>query len=267
MDENAAAPATTGEAAPLTPNTEATAPATAPAEAPIFTQEQALEIKTFLDNNGGLEKVKKNLTMRQADQAQVQAQPQPQPQPQPQVTIAQGGPVNADGMALDVQLHPQPQQPASQPFKGGISTEEFMTQQYFESLSKREEYATVADQIRSGEVLKEMAKFNIQPMINGRINSEGIKDFMDLYAKTVPPAPAEAPVTATPTVEYVQVGETITNMNDAMQVLSQDRQLRQQGQAGHPMAEQAFNFFHQTLNAQQNRGKVTHTTLAEAKKK
>lgn len=253
-NENVAAP--TGEAAPLSTTNSETTPPSAPAPeapAPIFSHEEAQAIKTFLDNNGGLEGVKKTISARQAMQ-----------QSQPQAQITAPSPLN-DVATQQSQVMAQPQQPA-QTFKGGISTEEFMTQQYFESLSKREEYATVADQIRSGEVLKEMAKFNIQPMIDGRINSEGIKTFMDLYAKTVPPAPAETPVTATPTVDYIQVGETITNMDQAMAVLAQDREARSKGLAGHPMAEQANKFFDEALNAQANRGKVNHKTIDELRK-
>lgn len=250
MDENAVAP--TGESTPLNTNPEAATPATpaepqAPAEPQYFTPEEAKEIKSFLDNNGGFERVKKNLTMRQTDM-QPQTQPQaPAPEVQPQT--------------------PQPQQPAPQPLAGGISTEEFMTQQYFESLSKREEYANIADQIRSGEVLKQLAEFNIPPVVNGYFNQEGVIKFLNLYAKTVPAKAPDAPITTTPTVDLVQVGETIDSMDAAMAVLAQDRQLRSMGRDGHPMAKAANEFFDAALNKQANRGRVEHKTLAELQKK
>lgn len=255
MDEpNAVAPDTPGEATPSTPKSEAATPAAPiePSEPLPFSLEEAKAIKNFLDSNGGFDKVKKNLTVRQADmQAQAQTQTP--------------NPLN-DPTAQQPLVAAQPQQPATPKFTGGISTEEFMTQQYFETLSKREEYASISDQIQSGEVLKHMAEFNISPMIDGRINTDGVTKFLDLYAKTVPAKAAETPMTTTPTVEYVQVGETITNINDAMRVLAQDKQLRSQGQAGHPMAKQANDYFDSVLNANQNRGRVEHTTLEEAQK-
>lgn len=254
MDENVAAPAPTGEAAPLTTNPEPAVLATPAlpnesAQPQPFTLEEAHAIKSFLDSNGGFEKVKKNLTARQADiQAQMRSQ-QPLPEPMMQ------------------QPHAPVPEPATQRIKGGITPDEFMTQQYFEHLSRQEQYNNIADQISSGSILKEMSKFNIQPMINGQFNTEGIKNFLDLYAKTVPATPAQDAITPTPTVDYVQVGETINSMNDAMRVLQQDQQMRAQGLPGHPMAKQANEFFDGVLNANQNRGKVEHTTLEEARKK
>lgn len=259
-DNNAAAP--TGEAAPLSTTNEASVSAeqnasTSPeAPAAIFSQEEAQAIKTFLDNNGGLEGVKKTISARQSMQPQ---------QVVGQMQNTMQTPYSASDAVTQQPQPLTPQQPA-QTFTGGISAEEFMTQQYFEGLANRQEYATVADQIRSGEVLKEMAKFNIQPMINGRINSGDIKNFMDLYAKTVPPAPAETPVTTTPTVDYIQVGDTITSMDQAMAVLAQDREARAKGLEGHPMAKQANEFFDNALNTQAGRGKVTHKTFDELRK-
>lgn len=259
-NENVAAPAPAGEAAPLNNNTTAPSPSIdengANVSQPIFSEAEAKQIKDFFDNNGGFEKVKKNLTMRQADQPQ----PQQPTMPEPQMAASQN--------MVDTPYQPQPQQSAPARVQGGITPEEFMTQQYFQSLSQREEYAPIADQMRSGEVLKQMAKFNIQPMVNGQFNDQQVRDFLSLYAKTVPPAPAAAPVTPTPTVEYVQVaGDNISNMNEAMAVLSQDRQLRAMGQAGHPLAQAANEFFDKTLSAQQNRGKREHKTIDELRKK
>lgn len=255
MDENVAAPAPTGEAAPSTTNT------TGPSSSidvkgenmaqPIFTPEEAKQIKDFFDNNGGFEKVKKNLTMRQAD---LQPQPQAQTQAQPPTTTP-------DAQLDPNAATPQPQQPAQKPIQGGITAEEFMIQQYFQNLAQQETYVSIKEQMTNGEVLKQMAKFNIQPMINGQFNDRQVRDFLDMYAKTVPAEPAQAPVTTTPTVEYVQVGETITTMQEAMAVLAQDQQLRGMGQAGHPMAKQANEFFDNHMNGYQNRGKREHKPL------
>lgn len=251
MNTDAAAPQAPGAEAPSTTNPEALTPATTEAPAPepeqVFTPEEAKEIKSFLDNNGGLEKIKKNLTMRQTD-TQAQAQPQAQvPQPDPlNDSISQTPPV-------------QVQQP--QPIPGGITQEEFMTQQYFNSLANIPEYASIKDQMVNGEVLKQMAQFDIKPVVNGMFNDQKVRAFLDMYAKTVPPKPAEAPMTTTPTVDYVQVGETITNVNEAMAVLAQDKQLRMAGMDGHPMAKAANEFFDNALNARSKAGRVQHKTL------
>lgn len=253
--ENVAAPQ--GEAAPLTPNAESApvaseAPATTE-PAPIFTNEQALEIKNFLDNHGGLEKVKKNLSMRQADM-QVQAQ------------VAQPSPLN-DSISQQPPVMAQPQQPAPQPIQGGMTQEEFAIQQYFTSLAGQDQYKNIADQMRSGEVLKEMAKFDIQPMVNGVFNDQKVRNFLDLYSKSVPATEPTAPLTNTPTVEYVEVPETISTMDQAMQILKQDQELKAQGKAGHPRVKEANEFFDGVLNLQQNRGKREHKTLEQSSTK
>lgn len=250
-NQNAAAPAQpAGEAAPSTNNT--TAPS-APSDGnstntpqPIFSDEEAKQIKAFFDNNGGFEKVKKNLTMRQTDM-----QPQPAAsQPTVPETQSQGDPNSAN-----------PPSQTQTPIKGGMTQDEFLTLQYFQNLAQNEAYAPIKDQMLNGEVIKQMAKFNIQPMINGMFNDQQVRDFLDMYVKTAPAEPAQAPVTTTPTVEYVQVGETINNIQQAMAVLAQDQQLRAKGQAGHPMAKEANEFFDNHMNAYQSRGKKEHKPL------
>lgn len=260
---------------PTTPNVDAPAvapepastpaPAPAPAPTPEITPESAAayfgttpeainKFKTFYENNGGFDKV---FTRARYNIGQGITGPDPdaQPQPQPAVQLPQPNPLND---------YP----PQSQPLAGGFTTEEFMTQQYFESLSHRDEYASVAQEIRSGEVLKEMSKFGIRPIVNGQFNNKQITDFLDMYAKTKPAPTPATPVTTTPTVEYVQTGDTITNMDEAMRVLAQDQQLRAEGKQGHPMAEQANKFFDETLNKRQNVGKREHYTIdPNAKKK
>lgn len=253
-DTNVAAPQ--GEAAPLTSNSEPApapeVPAT-PESTPIFTNEQALEIKNFLDNHGGLEKIKKNLSMRQADM-QTQAQ------------TTQPNPLN-DSISQQLPATAQPPQSIPQSIQGGMTQEEFAIQQYFTSLAGQEQYKNIADQMRSGEVLKEMAKFDIQPMVNGVFNDQKVRNFLDLYSKSVPAVEPAAPLTNTPTVEYVEVPETISTMEQAMQILKQDQELKTQGKAGHPRAKEANEFFDGVLNLQQNRGKKEHKTLEQAQAK
>lgn len=263
MNDNVAAPATTGEAAPLT---NVDAPAAAPAstpEAPAITAEQVAQFlgtstktlksyQDFVGNNGGWDKglaaYKKAISGRQAD-------------PNAQTQMVMGGPVNQDGTTNDIYVPQSQPAPRPQPIHGGITPEEFMTQQYFNSLAAQDQYKNIAEQMRSGEVLKEMAKFDIQPMVNGQFNDQKVRNFLDLYSKSMPAPEPTAPVTNTPTVEYVQVGEQITNMNEAMAVLKQDQELRAKGQPGHPMAKQANEFFDGVLNAQQRAGRREHKTL------
>lgn len=124
---------------------------------------------------------------------------------------------------------------------GYITPEEFTAQQYFASLANEPEFANISDQVKSGAVLKEMAKFGIRPMQNGAINDRQIRDFLGLYAKTVPTQAPTAPVTNTPTVEYVNVGDQITSRDDAMKILEQNRTLKP-GIAPHPQTEAAKEF-------------------------
>lgn len=257
MNDNVAAPENTGEAAPLNnvESTASTTDTTPEAKAPELTADQVAKFlgtntetleayQKFVSNNGGWDKslsaYRKAIASRTpaADATNHDAQVQAPAAAEPPVAPAQ-----------------------PQPIKGGMSTEEFILQQYFESLSKVEEYKGIAQQVRSGEVLKEMTKFGIKPMVNGQFNDTQVREFLTLYAKSMPAPEPAAPVTNTPTVEFVQVGEAITNMNEAMQVLAQDRELRAQGLAGHPRAKEANEFFDNTLNANQNRGRVEHHTL------
>lgn len=134
------------------------------------------------------------------------------------------------------------QQPQQQNIPMGyITPEEFTAQQYFASLANEPEFANISNQVKSGAVLKEMAKFGIRPMQNGAINDRQIRDFLGLYSKAVPTQAPAAPVTNTPTVDYVNVGEQITSRDDAMKILEQNRTLKP-GIAPHPQTEAAKEF-------------------------
>lgn len=262
QDNNVAAPASTGEAAPLNPVEAPQAPATTEgATAPTLTNEDVAKFlgmspetlagyQNMAENNGGWDKglstYKKAISGRQAD-------------PMAQAPIPQPAPMN-DNPALQVTSQPEP---TPQPVQGGITAEEFLIRQYFDSLASQDQYKNIAEQMRSGEVLKEMAKFDIQPMVNGQFNDAKVRNFLGLYSKSMPAPEPTAPVTPTPTVEYVQVGETITNTSQAMAVLAQDAQLRAAGKEGHPMAKEANEFFDQAYTRQNQRGKTTHMTLDE----
>lgn len=229
MENTPEAPA----AAPVAPESEAT-PTTNPASAPApaqemygFTSEQLAEMKKFYDANGGFEKVKSRLS---------NPEPVPAPQPTEPTSQPQAQPV---------------EQPKYQAPAGSITAQEFLAQQYFQSLAHDPKYEGISDQVANGDVLKEMAAFNIQPLNqDGSINDQMIRRYLDLKAQTVPAKqtgvnPAES---SAPTVTYVEVGDTIKDINQAYQVLSQDAQLKARGLAGHPKIADAEAFIKNQLN-------------------
>lgn len=191
-----------------------------------FSSEDLADMRKFLDNNGGWDKIKSRISNpepKPAEPAPAPEQPK-EPASQPQ----------------------QPQQPAYQAPAGSISAQEFLAQQYFKSLSGEEKYAAISDKISSGEVLKEMAAFNISPLNqDGSINDKMVRQYLDLKAQTVPASPTgtEPNASAAPTVEYYQVsGDKITTMEDAYKVIQQDAQLMAAGQGHHPLSKAAEDF-------------------------
>lgn len=227
----------TPEAAPQ--GTEA-APQTAPTEptkneAPEINAEQVAKyfgtdtetlskFQKFVDANGQFnavfDKVKSKISNPQpAPEAQTQ-EPNPTSQPQPQ-------------------LKPEP---TYTPPKGAVTQDELMAQYYFERLSKKPEYASIADEISGGAVLTEMAKLGI-PFRNpdGSWNNDKINDYLDLRAKTVPakPTATEPNASAAPTVTYTEVGDNITDINQAYKVLMEP---------GNPHMKKAEEFIKNSLN-------------------
>lgn len=216
----AAAPA--AESVTPTPNTNPT-PAPAP-DMHGFTSEDLAGMRTFIDNNGGWDRIKSRISNPEPAQPQ---NPTSQPQAQP--------------------VEPQqPQQPAYTPPQGSITPQEFLAQQYFQGLSRDPKYAPISEQIANGEVLKEMASFNIQPLNqDGSINDQMVRRYLDLKAQTVPAqgTSAEPNMSPAPTVEYVPVAESgITSMDQAFAVLDQDMKLKAQGLAGHPAIKSAEEY-------------------------
>lgn len=218
-------PVQASEATPTT-NTAPVAAQEAPVPAPAtptanIPADQIEAFNKFIGANGGFEKAFAKLKSDVSNPApQPQAQPAEQPQP-----VAQ---------------HAQSQQ-TTQP--GFISQEEFAAQQYFSYLSQQPEYSRIADEIKSGSVLKEMAAFGIRPMQDGQFNDGQVRQFLNLYAKTKPAQQTSNPLTTTPTVEYVNVGDNITSVEDAYRVLNQNRGLG--GVAPHPQTEAAKAFIKQ----------------------
>ena len=216
----AAAPA--AESVTPTPNINPT-PAPAP-DMHGFTSEDLAGMRTFIDNNGGWDRIKSRISNPEPVQPQM---PTSQPQAQP--------------------VEPQiPQQPAYTPPQGSITAQEFLAQQYFQGLSHDPKYSGISEQIASGDVLKEMASFNISPLNqDGSINDQMVRRFLDLKAQTVPAkgTGTEPDMSSAPTVEYVPVAESgVTSMDQAYAVLDQDMKLRAQGLAGHPAIQSAEEF-------------------------
>ena len=179
----------------------------------------------FIDANGGYDKAFAKLKSDITSPAQQQPQFK-QPEAVRQVDVEANG-----GRATG---------PFNIP-KGFVTPQEVAAEQYFVSLSNKEEFAPIADEIRSGAVLKEMSKFGIRPVENGMFNDALIRNFLSLYAKTKPAIPTTETITSTPTVEYVDVGEQITSRDDALKILAQNRSLRG-GVAPHPQTEAAKAF-------------------------
>lgn len=228
----AAAPAAESVA---TPNTnENTSQAPAMPDMHGFTSEQLADMKKFFDNNGGFDKIKARIS-----------NPEPKPVEQPAQPVQQQAPVQ-----LQQQQQPQQlQQP--KPAEGSMSVNEYIAKQYFEGFSKDPKYKQVFDGKKSAELIKEMAGFNVYlTNLDGTINDDGVRKYLDMKAETI--ASHQTQITpeasAAPTVDYVQVGETINNIAEARAVLRQDAQLRASGQAGHPSIEKAREFLKNMLN-------------------
>lgn len=186
-----------------------------------FTNDQLAELSKFIKGQGGYDKAFnswKDSISKPAEKTQpVQpAQPQQQVEEQPQQTPA-----------------------------GYMSQQEFMAQQYYNTLASQKEYAPIADKIRSGEMFNEMAKFGIRPMdARGNINDAQVRAFFDLYAKTVPATPATTPeAAAAPTVDYIPVNDgKIESYAQAARIVAQSADLKAQNMAEHPQLAAAKEF-------------------------
>jgi len=212
-----------------TPNTNQESTQTPAPDMYGFTSEQLAEMKKFYDANGGFDKVKAKIS-----------NPAPKAEEKPAET-----PQNSSEKLAEPAPAPQPRTP-----EGAITQAEFMAQQYFKALAGEEKYAPIAKQIANGDLLKEMASFNIQPLNqDGSINDTMVRRYLDLKAQTVPAQPTgtEPNASNAPTVNYVEVGDKIENLEQAQAVFMQ---------AGHPKREEAKEFI---------RNALSHTTPAEKK--
>lgn len=192
-----------------------------------FTNDQLAEMSKFIESNGGYDKAWKTYKDRISNPVQEQPKvAQPTQPAQPQMTVEE-------------------QMKALQTPAGYMSQQEFMAQQYYSSLANQEEYAPIADKIRSGEVFAEMRKFGIQPMDqNGNINDVQAREFLSLLAKTVPTKPANTPESAAaPTVDYIPTNDgKVESFQQASQIIAQSSDLKARGLAEHPQIQAAKDY-------------------------
>ena len=227
------APAAPAESV-ATPNTNPT-PAEAPASAPDmhgFTSEQLADMRKFYDNNGGWEKVKSRIS-------------------NPEPRVEQNVMNSPATTGVESTYQPQAQKPAYRAPAGSITPQEFIAQQYFGALSREEKYASIAKEVESGAVLKDMAQLNIHPLNDdGSINDTMVRRYLDLKAQTVVAKQTSTTpeASAAPTVDYAPYNESNMDMRQAMAILQQDSALRSRGMGGHPNAAQAEEFMKKTLN-------------------
>ena len=229
-DAPAPAPASESEAVPTTTNTSTSAPADTQTQAPAqpdmhgFTSEQLAEMRKFYDANGGFEKVKSRISNPD--------KPAESTDKTPEKTTNE--PTSHTEQAQEPPKTPQ----------GAITASEFLAKQYFQSLAGEEKYAPISKGIASGEYLKEMSAFGIQALNpDGSINDQKVRMYLDLKAQTVPakPTSSEPNASTAPTVDYVNVGEKIENLDQAYKVIMQP---------GHPAMQKAEEFIKNSFNKQ-----------------
>lgn len=224
----AAAPAPAGEtvATPTNTNTEPVkAPETNSVDLHGFTQEDLAGMRTFIDNNGGWDKIKSRISNPEKPVEKPVENSQPQKQEEP-TSHTQAQPVES-------------QQPLP---KGARTNEDLMAEYYFRTLSEKPEYAAISEDIKLGNVLVEMDKLGINYRYpNGAWNDERINEYLKLKAQTVPAKPTESEpnASAAPTVNYVEVGDKIDNIDQAYKVLMQPN---------HPKMQMAEEFIKNHFN-------------------
>ena len=184
-------------------------------EAPKNTISLTEEQQKFIDANGGFEKVFSKMKTSISN-------PQPKEEPKVEPTVNE---------KLTNQPQPQAQQP-QKPAEGYITPTEIAAMQYNNMLASDEKYSQISDYIRKGEFLKDMGGMGMSSVdAQGNLNDAVIRKFLDLKAQTVPAqASTTEPTGSAPTVEWVNVGETVETREDAMKVLAQK---------GHPKYEEA----------------------------
>lgn len=215
------------EQTPTSTNAEQTQAPEQKTEAPDmhgFTSEQLAEMRKFYDANGGFDKVKSKIS-------------------NPEKSAEKPAEAQATGDKKEEPTsHTQEQTEAPKTPAGAITAQEFLAKQYFQTLAGEEKYAPIAKGIANGDYLKEMAAFGIQALNpDGSINDQKVRMYLDLKAQTVPAKPTETEPNASnaPTVEYVNVGDKIENIEQAYKVLMQPN---------HPKMQMAEEFIKNAYN-------------------
>ena len=194
-----------------------------------FTEEQLADMEKFYASQGGYEKVKSRISNPQNYQ-----QPQQQPQQQPYQPQGQ------------YQQH-VPQIVQAEPAKlpdGYISQKEMNVARYFRDIAQEEKYSPLADDINSGAIIKDMAKLGLIPVDqDGNVNDAQIRQYMDLRAAAIPAPQPSTPVSGTaPTVDFTEIGENITSMDQALQVMRESTEAKARGLAPHPAYQKAEEY-------------------------
>ena len=232
MAEPTDAPTTApAEASVETPTNTNTEPAKAPeTTAPKIdlglSEEQAQKFKTFIDNSGGFDNAFKKLKTDISSPKEEVQQPQTQPEQKKEEPTS----------------HTEEPKQMPQTPQGAITAQEFLAKQYFKSLAGEEKYAPISKGIENGDYLKEMAAFGINALnADGSINDQKVRMYLDLKAQTVPAKPTESEPNASsaPTVDYVEVGDKIENIDQAYKVLMQPN---------HPKMQMAEEFIKNHFN-------------------
>lgn len=186
-----------------------------------FTEEQLADMAKFYSANGGYEKVKQRLSNPEPAQPTQPTQPTEPTQPtQPE----------------------QPAGPAPLP-KGFAKPQELLLEQYFNSLASRSEYANISKEISNGSILKEMTAMGMNPIDdNFNVNTVQLEQFLKLKSASVPTTPTETAPTNIPTVDFTEVGDNITDVNQALKVIEESRIAKSKGLAEHPSVAKAEEF-------------------------
>lgn len=195
------------------------------------TPENLEKAKKFYENNGGFDRV---FGERKVEITTPKSQ-------QPPTTPANAQPQQPQ--------QPQPQQ--QQQIEGGLNPQDVIAKAYFMDLANNEKYANIASEIKSGEIFDEFKKMGIVPMVNGQFNDGQIRNFLDMYSKTKPAAPAQTPMTNTPTVQ--PKGETFTgpiqSTQDAIKVIQEHNAMVASGQGEHSKYKEAAQFLAQGFDS------------------
>ena len=214
--ESEATPTTNQESTQATPNLHG------------FTEAQLAEMEKFYSANGGYEKAFNRVKSAISNPEKPVEKPVENSQTEPQKTEEPTSQTQTDS------AYKAPQ--------GAITAQEFLAQQYFKALAGEEKYAPIAKGIENGDYLKEMAAFGINALNqDGSINDQKVRMYLDLKAQTVPAKPTETEpnASAAPTVNYVEVGEKIENIDQAYKVLMQPN---------HPKMQMAEEFIKNHFN-------------------